>query len=1458
MTVRRGRPAPGAAAVLLLAAAARGDVFNYLSAPVDVTPGTTSAWTDVDASSNVPAGATGVIVQMLNTSGATTYHYGVRNNGSSDTFMLGAQKTAIAGGASFFMVGCDGSRIFEVYMENAAVKTYLLGYTTAGVTFFTNATDKSTGTTGSYVDIDISGDTGASTAIGAVFIVKNTSSTARSMQLRKNGSGDNRYTNLMSGWATAGIIGVDGSEICEQKISNTAVDMYLVGYVTTGAVFFTNAVNKSTGTTGSYVDTDITSDIGTDDATGAILEFDGGSGYLAAVRNNGAAYDHYGYIEHGYGVCAIDNGDVFEQKIANSNMDLFLVGYTTHTGTFYRSVGTAAGTLYSTGDCTVPYGGSTVTFAGGASLPSNVGQGDKLTIGSNDYYILSRDSATQVTIQELSRAAASGSAYTIARAYNDFSSWESGRQGNLVTGERTEVAVAYDDGDFTSAFTINGFTTDATHYIQILPASGHGHSGVAGAGVVIDVNDSGTAITISDDYVRIEGLQITDFAGANGRAGVRVNNGNNALLDRLIFYDFDTDHTARGVRNSTATGTIVRNCIIYGGQGYGIHADTGSVSMTVQNCTVHGMTGTGIQQGAGTLTVTNSISAGSSTADFAGTITQSYNISSDATASGAGSLTGRYAGNQFTTITAGAEDLHLKSGADAINMGNDLSGTFTNDVDGGTRPAGAAWDIGADERANGSTETNYRSVGTNAGTIYSTGNVTIAAGSTTATFAGGASLPANVGSGDRLTVGSAVFHLYARVSATEATVQVAASAAISNQAYAITRAYNDFQAWETARQGDLVSDDRNEVAVAYDDGDFTSGVTIDGSTTDSTRGIGITVHSTQAHAGLAGAGAVIDMNDTGTAVTVADDFTTVEGLQITRTGGAAGRSGVYVNADNARLRGLIVYGFDTGFSCTGIRFGSPSSGSMWNCIVYDGEGWGIHADTGTSALTIMNCTVRDVEGYGIRRTAGAVQTGNVIAMDCTTADFSGTITQTCSISSDASASGAGSLTGRSSADQFVSLTGGAEDFHLKAGADALNAGTDLSLYFSTDIDLDTRPVGPAWDIGADERVASSTNYRSVGTNAGTLYSTGVASISSGTSTVTFGGGASLPASVGAGDKITIGATEYYLLSRDSATQATVQETASSSLNNQAYTIVRAYNDFQSWETAVQGDLVADMRTEVAVAYDDGDFTVAVTIDGSTADATHYLEITVASGQRHAGQAGAGAVLDLGDTATAITVNDDYTRIGWLQVRRTGGASTRAAVDVSNASNVLLDTLLVHDFNGAANCYGLHAGANGDATVRNCIVYDGEGRGIYGSTGSTTLTVENCTVYGITGRGIARTAATMTATNSIAMGCTVEDFGTGITQSYNMSSDASASGTGSLPSRTASDQFVYALAGNINLHLKAGAEAIDAGSDLSASFTADCDNGTRAAPWDMGADEAGASGAGRKQTPRVATWQEAAP
>jgi hypothetical protein len=290
-------------------------------------------------------------------------------------------------------------------------------------------------------------------------------------------------------------------------------------------------------------------------------------------------------------------------------------------------------------------------------------------------------------------------------------------------------------------------------------------------------------------------------------------------------------------------------------------------------------------------------------------------------------------------------------------------------------------------------------------------------------------------------------------------------------------------------------------------------------------------------------------------------------------------------------------------------------------------------------------------------------------------------------------------------DLFLSIGVGSEDLHLESsGNNALDNGTSLAGSFTDDIDSETRPYGSGWDIGADEYVAPSINYRSIGINAATLYDVGDATIGSGTTTVTFGSGASLPANVGVGDRLVIGAETFFSLSRDSATQVTVQTAAATGHSGDAYAITRAYNTFQSWEDDRDGDLVGENRTEVGVAYDDGDFVAAsnplLGIDGSITDATRYLWVTVGPGQRHNGTAGTGVVLDgVYSTQFGFDLKDDYTRVDGLEFKRFSTASGGpAAVRVSDAFNVLLDGLIVHDFPTAGGAvYGIRGSPSGTAS-----------------------------------------------------------------------------------------------------------------------------------------------------------------
>ncbi|MHC5009302.1 MAG: hypothetical protein ACYTGF_18315, partial [Planctomycetota bacterium] len=287
----------------------------------------------------------------------------------------------------------------------------------------------------------------------------------------------------------------------------------------------------------------------------------------------------------------------------------------------------------------------------------------------------------------------------------------------------------------------------------------------------------------------------------------------------------------------------------------------------------------------------------------------------------------------------------------------------------------------------------------------------------------------------------------------------------------------------------------------------------------------------------------------------------------------------------------------------------------------------------------------------------------------------------------------------------------------------------------TATDIDNLEIGVVHAGGGDlyftqirVRVAydlTGTVYRSIGTNAATLYSTGTATVDAGSRTVTFGGGAVLPADVGAGDRLTVSGEQFYILSRVSDTEARVQEIPCTDHVDQAYTIERAYNTMQAWENARQGDLVAENRQEVGVVYNDGSFGNRLTISGSTTDASHYMRLTVADGEGHSGLKDTGAMIDAAGGwggLHAITVEDEYTRIEGLEIKAIQDAGSAVYLSASPAAdNSVVDGIFVHAC-WQNNNAGVAIGAT-PGTVRNSFFTGGTSWGIQVLASATGI-VEN--------------------------------------------------------------------------------------------------------------------------------------
>ncbi|MBI5580575.1 MAG: right-handed parallel beta-helix repeat-containing protein [Deltaproteobacteria bacterium] len=389
----------------------------------------------------------------------------------------------------------------------------------------------------------------------------------------------------------------------------------------------------------------------------------------------------------------------------------------------HRSIGTQNVDLFNAGTASVGIGQAKVTFAGGGRLPDTVGRGDEIVIDDEELYILSRDSDTEVTLQEAAQKEHADQEFGIRRAYTSIQAWVNDRNGNLVREDRLEVGICYNDGPFTvrkhhwELAHIRGSKTDPEHFMWLTAAETAQHKGAAGTGVVLDgLNRTRCGILIEDDYTRVDGLELKNFGPCHAPGAVVVRHARGVILERLLIHDFSVRHRESfGIKGGMHSDFLARNCVIYDGGTAGIVTRWKTSKATVENCTIFGMKGKGVDEGHGRISAVNTLSMGNRQ-DFAiRRGSQSNNISSDATAAGVGSMVLLTALDQFVSIAPGAEDFHLKETSAAIDTGKNLIAATTTvsllanaagappadpatlDIDGTDRAEEAAWDIGADE-----------------------------------------------------------------------------------------------------------------------------------------------------------------------------------------------------------------------------------------------------------------------------------------------------------------------------------------------------------------------------------------------------------------------------------------------------------------------------------------------------------------------------------------------------------------------------------------------------------------------------------------------------------------------------------------------------------------------------------------------------------------------------------------
>jgi len=334
----------------------------------------------------------------------------------------------------------------------------------------------------------------------------------------------------------------------------------------------------------------------------------------------------------------------------------------------------------------------------------------------------------------------------------------------------------------------------------------------------------------------------------------------------------------------------------------------------------------------------------------------------------------------------------------------------------------------------------------------------------------------NRGRGDTLIVDGIGYTIDSVVDNTTLAITGNAVVSYTGASYSIKRKYATLQAW-AEQERNLVAADENEAAVFYNDGaEFEVNWLshIDGNwQTDAEHRLILTADSRNRHQGTAGTGVVI--NCVAGVWNMYKGNTIIENLEIRNSSGY----GMYLAGNDNVVRNCIFRNSQG----TGLQvFYNAARDSVYNNIFMDIDSsaievasyfWNFLANN-----TIYGC------GKGICLTSGNTATNNAYVVnnicwgngiDFTEVDgaIGFNANDTNNISADNSILTIGNAqknTGNVSsvAMGFLSLAQGGLDLHLRKSSMAFNAGADLSTYFTSDIDGNTR--SGLWDVGADENV----------------------------------------------------------------------------------------------------------------------------------------------------------------------------------------------------------------------------------------------------------------------------------------------------------------------------------------------------------------------------------------------------
>lgn len=502
--------------------------------------------------------------------------------------------------------------------------------------------------------------------------------------------------------------------------------------------------------------------------------------------------------------------------------------------------------------------------------------------------------------------------------------------------------------------------------------------------------------------------------GTNTANGILIDLGNDSSEVRnSIVYAYDAD----GVHVS-GTNAVVANSTFYLGratpESNSVQTDTGGTA-TVYNVLAVGPETDFWENDAPGLSLNNCISTDSSASDF--DVSGSFK-------------TGVTELSEFISVT-GTINLHLRAGAEALEFAVDLSASFVDDIDDETRPLASAWDVGADESVFTSAAPRYRSIGS-AADLTNQGTVTVTVGSSIVTKTGGLGwLSENRGRGDVLIVGANEYMIEAVISDNELRLASLPATGFVGSTYTIARQHTTIGLWYDCidnttvcpyfpvSSASLVADDRSEVGIAYKDTPFvlSGSINMQGTTTDTSHTIRLTVDRGNRHNGTPGAGVIVDANGP-REIRIRDSNVTLEWLEFVGCKGADFLSPIEVwgtdgdTSVNVVLQNLLIHDFgdvtfnNSGIDLTGSNTLIGKTVTIRNTMIWDGDQRGIEGDEPLDVAIIENVSIDGMAQTGIWADSSSFIIRNTVVTGSPGVDYdsaAGSIVGSYNTSSDGSA-----------------------------------------------------------------------------------------------------------------------------------------------------------------------------------------------------------------------------------------------------------------------------------------------------------------------------------------------------------------------------------------------------------------------------------------------------------------------